>query len=378
MQVKSKIFGWFTTFFFGAACVNLYAQQDFSMWVQADLAGLTLENTAMYPDSSFFANPIGTVMAESMVRVRKRSRQMHDDDTQKQQFYWFEIETERGEKGWIFGDALAFSVPSHQLPPKARALHKSFQLLKEPLGRSQVWFAKVEGQDKQDAGFSNYAEYFLAFTQVETGKTIFVIVGHQNQYSSSTFYDVTLEPVSDENFPDIIIHSVRSDADAQYKEFQIKKQQRLQWDNIYQTDDRLEDSEPPFTSKDFNLEPPFLRTEYIRGSFKNQWFASLPKNLDPRTVFLRLGSKTEVYRPLNVQFETLYAQSETTLKGRAKKNLSLRERIHAAPFANLPMGAEVIIYGVIRERNFFLVGYKDKIGYVPVNDVEVTTGWLLR
>ena len=85
-------------------CLLAFAKVEGHDWVMQGKAVAALGNLGLYKDSTFSSNTVAFYKEGELFRLLGETKQLHEDDTQRQLYKWYRVQAQNGKIGWLFGD----------------------------------------------------------------------------------------------------------------------------------------------------------------------------------------------------------------------------------------------------------------------------------
>ena len=106
---------------FSIAFANQATAHD---WVIEGRAIVALGNLGLFADSTFASNTVSFHKEGEIFRFLDMTKQLHEDDAQKQLFPWYKVETTSGKIGWLYGDIVVVILPRFKVTETVADFYK--------------------------------------------------------------------------------------------------------------------------------------------------------------------------------------------------------------------------------------------------------------
>jgi len=103
-------------------CLSLHAQTLDVIF--QNKAATALNTVTLYPDTSFTKHSNIECKAGELFEIISTSYYEHEDAAQNQKFKWYQVKTQTGATGWVYGDGLAVMLPDAHVEAALRNYHK--------------------------------------------------------------------------------------------------------------------------------------------------------------------------------------------------------------------------------------------------------------
>jgi len=184
-----------------------------------------LNTVTLYPDSSAFSNSHTRFSEGELLEVIGESTLEHLDDSQNQKFKWFQVRSQAGEEGWIFGDGIAVVMPIEKINKQLLDFHKQRIKLNSGFEKSVMWIGAIEGRDNlHDNDFLNptYHEYYLVITN-EFGKSVHINFESQSAMGRTETRQIQMLDLTGDQVVEVMLQtsSFNSSSELENRTFEI-------------------------------------------------------------------------------------------------------------------------------------------------------------
>ncbi len=297
---------------------------------------LVLSPISIFADSSFSAATVGHLTPGQLVEVLQKSKVLHEDKTQTQQFFWYLVADTLNHTGWTMGDEIAIlDLAPNQLTQTDQMSGGPYTI--GPNFEESVFFwGKTYGKDDLSSHFSasnQYHENYIVFVN-PNGETKHLPVGTQSERGTNICKGIYFADLTKDGYQEIILYRSLSgkEMDEEVRKLEIYQlvdgafkmifEQRL---NLY--------FDSPLTSparfKFVDITPDGIRIEYPDyGDCASTHFGVGIQN-QPVTFQKCMSWVTESYTwdKVSSQFNHFYAPSSLPLRAHIKKEaIFLREK----------------------------------------------------
>lgn len=281
--------------------------------------GIALQTQWIYKDSSF-SKPSNVQLREGETfTVIAETNQEFENADQNQTFKWFQINTIAGNKGFVFGDAVAISAEPGNFPP---VFHSWFQrpvAFAPPFSEAIIFPASVEGHDlsqNHQLFQPEYKEYYLVIAN-KSGFGVSVLCGSVNQYGDQLPIRITLKDITLDNIQDLIIETQSTvpgqairDRNIEIWSFLSKSFQKIYEDKL--SLGLGQELPAPSLYKHVYITPGKIRIAFLDYPLCN---ASIHRNLPdlPQngSRCVQYVTDTQVWDNRSKSFKSLYGESKT-------------------------------------------------------------------
>jgi len=319
--------------------------------------GVVVNTMTIHRDSTF-AKPLDDVFrAGDLVQIIGETKKEHEDDAQKQLYKWYQVRSQNGQTGWVFGDGLAIKEQV-QLLPKLLAPHQ-YTKYKFTSGfeKSMIWFASILGRDANN-GFGilgkGYQETYLMITN-DLGNTLQVPITGYSQFGERTLDAFSIQEITNDQSPEIILQKSTTSEHNEIPEkaLEIYGLQGGSLAKIF--DERLN-----------TREGRFKYLEIDQGLIRGFYFETKGNEV-------ALNSFTYFWNGINRKYATLYPTSSAVIRGTAKSNntkIYSSRRTNSSIIGNINIGEKVNI--ISWGKDFLEVQNSNgHVGYVRLSSLQV-------
>jgi hypothetical protein len=168
-------------------------------------SGVILNKTPFFPDSTFFKHTNEVLHTGDIVKVLGQTKVMKEDQEQSQAFHWYNVQKEDGNKGWVYGDALALPLPPRMLDDSLRKWNGKREEINGDL--YNVWFAQIKGKDLPDSKNKlsyDYSEMYLVFTN-SVKKSFWVNIFNEGVQGKENTLSISIKNVLGKNQKGLVL-----------------------------------------------------------------------------------------------------------------------------------------------------------------------------
>ncbi len=368
------------------------------VWLFAQANGqvqhaLVLSPIEIFQDSSFASPSIHTLREGQLVEVLAKSGSLHEDKTQTQRFFWYQVKDQSHHIGWAMGDELAILNLAPSKFAGMNSLTGGPYSIGDGFEESVFYWGETSGKDDISSHFSKNNEYhenYLVFINPEN-ETKFLPVGTQSERGNNTCIGLYFADLTKDGHQEIILYRSLTGKEMEEEVRKLEIYQLVDGDfqNIF--DQRLNlYFEPGVTSpgrfKFVDINPDGIRMEYPAYTSCSGSQFGVPITPQPVTYQKCLSWVTESYtwNKINNQFSHFYQPSALPFRAKIKQDaIYLRERpdLRSASIKLLQrkdrlkviahLEKIINIKGRKVDRVFFLVKSSDGIvGYLPSEQLQ--------
>ncbi|NNE29872.1 MAG: SH3 domain-containing protein [Saprospiraceae bacterium] len=298
--------------------------------------GILVNNSQLHTDSSFSTATSTLAYAGEKVIILESTASWLEDDSQKQLFPWWKVQTSKGDEGWVFGDALAVRDNKENLPQGLHASHESQIDFGRGFETSELWFGVIAGSDMA-AGLSilpkSYLETYLVITNPDDA-CIFLPLSGESTFGKTVVDFLDICETTGDDRPEIIVQKISKG---------IEDDESSTWIDVFSFQGgsfkKVFGEVLEGDSRDD------IHLDFSNGSIQS---AMLKETEDTWELF----SQTWFWNAGKKSFEILYPEKRSILKA-----TSLRSSLH---FTESPYG---FLRGQIeKEEEFYIQGFQKKSG----------------
>lgn len=303
-------------------------------WVLESKSATALNTVTLYPDSSFFKHSNRFFEEGTLFEVLDETIEEHEDSGQDQKFKWYKVKTNTGRVGWVFGEGLAVIVPDYSVDQQIQKYHKRKIQLTSGFENALMWVAAIQGRDnfhQQDYLNPIYNEYYLVITN-QFGKSVHINISGVNARGQSQLTNFDLVDVNQDQIPDIVVQTISSsnENDLQHRNLEIYSTQAGTLMKVLE--ERLtltyeDDLKSPALSKSIEIEEGIIRVEYVDYLLCEDYQQPISVQAIGNDMerCMEYVTYSYIWNPRKKQFETLYDESRTTVKGSSTYETYLKE-----------------------------------------------------
>ncbi len=233
-------------------------------------AATSLNSVTLYPDTSFTKHSDIQYKAGELFEIIGTSHHEHEDAAQNQKFKWYQVKTQTGATGWIYGDGLAVMLPDAHVEPSLRNFHKKRYGFNNGFEKAVLWVAAMEGRDnfhEQDYLNPLYKEFYLVLTN-DQGRSVQVNYAGESAMGKSNLKLFQFYDVSGDKIPELIfqksIHPTGMDFENRSLEiYSFQAGTLLQVFKERMTLNFTDKLPSPSLFKFIEIDGPLIRVEYI-------------------------------------------------------------------------------------------------------------------
>lgn len=291
--------------------------------------GTALNGVTMYPDSSYFNQPLQRFAEGTLFKIVEETALEHLDDSQNQKFKWFKVKSQTGKTGWIYGDGLAVVMPPDKISSKLKDFHKQKISLDNGFENSVLWIAFIEGRDNlHDNDFLNptYHEYYVVLTN-EHGKSAHINYESQSAMGRKEVKRFEVLDLTNDGIVEFLLqsksYSSSSDLENRVLEiFSLQSGTLLKVLNERMTLTYDDDLISPAMFKSIEVSEQSIRVEYV-DFLKCKRF-SLPFDFDKKSQTqercLEFVTYTYAWDTRKKRFVQFYKKNKSPLKGIVRRS----------------------------------------------------------
>jgi hypothetical protein len=377
--------GWITFLLF-AGLVPALAQAN--NVAGQDRIAVALLNLRLYQDSSFIKPTEINYREGETFNVLAETVREHLDNSQDQKFKWFYVSSRDGNKGWIFGDAIAVILSDDKVSEAFKPYHKQAYHFNNGFESAVLWFGQIEGHDNfSEIEVRNplYREVYLVIT-AERGFSAAVPISSLSTQGSSEIERLIIEDVTGDSIPELLLEFVSRNVGSPIKQvkFEIhafisgslvrvfEEQMNMQW-----TDTKA----APIPTRAIDIESNLIRTAWIDYGDDLDTAAHIEKRaITYKTYTHHWVEGKKSYKPL-------YALSEVPITGRIKSPTPLFDsHLPIGQFLGLLAVTTDFVVQAISERTFeynqkmvteillLIKTTDDRQGWISGSQVDIAAG----
>lgn len=353
-------------------------------------SGIVLSNTHFFADSTFESKTIGVIEKGMLVNVRLKTKKDHSDMDEEQKFPWYQIKNNKGQTGWVFGDALAVNISKTDIAKGLLDVHQVNVKFGEGYENSFVWIARLKGIEnlyEQDYMNPPYQEDYLVVTN-ETGESVFHYLAGESVLGNKTVTKIFLHDLTGDRRPEFFmelnVYSTESFRNS--KEFIVMSLVDGKFISLFEEDLTLLDAEYkplPSLYKFVEVKGELIRIEFVNFVNCEGSKTKIPK--DPMKKFkencIELDVSVYKWDKSSASFKEFYERSNV----HPIAKISVPETdLNARPFLvphNKAILNDTQILNIIkhsvgenngRKGDFFYVKMQGgRRGYVPANLIRL-------
>ena len=353
---------------------------------------LVLSPVELLADSSFAADTKGTLAKGQLVEILQHSQVLHEDKTQTQQFYWYQVKDQDQNRGWVQGAELALLhlnpakyIGIEQLTGGAYNMGIGFD-------SSVFYWGEVIGKDDVSSHFSSdnvYRENYLVFVNPQN-KVIYLPAGTQSERGDNICQGVYFADMTGDGYQEIVLYRslTGKEMDEEVRLVEVYQLVENQFQLIFEQ--RLNISfasmiPSPARYKFIDIQPDGIRIEYPQyASCGATHFGEIIKNQEVTyQKCMSWVTETFTWDKVSHRFNHFYQPSSLPLRAKTNQNGSfLREQpdIRSESILTLQSGMRLKVLAHLEKivtiknkkvaRIFFLVKTNDgTIGYLPSSQI---------
>jgi hypothetical protein len=184
--------------------LNLQAQGHELIF--ASKAASSINTVTLFPDTSLTKHSNIVYQQGTLFEVLAESKLEHEDASQNQKFKWYQVKTNDGRIGWVFGDAVAVIIPEENLDSVLSSFHKKRFMFNNGFEKAVTWVAEMKGRDnfhKKDYLNPIYKEYYLMVTN-EKGQSVQINFAGESAAGKSNLFQFQMADLSGDKIPEFI------------------------------------------------------------------------------------------------------------------------------------------------------------------------------
>ncbi len=249
-------------------CILAFAKLEGHDWVMQDKAVAALGNLGLYSDSTFSSNTVSFYKEGALFRLLGETKQLHEDDTQRQLYKWYKVQGQNGKIGWLFGDMIVVMVPNDKVAEAVQPFNKKQYDFGPKIGKAAIWIGKVEGRDIVDQNRYSYKEEFLMVTN-ELGKTSAIELNSNRLQGSTHVRKMEIEELTGDEFPEILLQKISYSKREYYSNLnaEIYSFKEAMAEKVFEETMNLssQGADSPLKYKYLDARPGKIRFEYIQS-----------------------------------------------------------------------------------------------------------------
>lgn len=368
-------------------CFFFSNQVEAHKWVTEGRAIVALDNLGLFSDSTFAGNTVSFHKEGEIFRFLDMTKQLHEDDAQKQLFPWYKVETLSGKTGWLYGDVVMVMLPRMKVSETLSDFFRKRFDFEAGFSDAILWVGAVTGREiiSSDKRYHPiYREEYLILTD-SSGVSRSVSINSNKLYGSTHLKKVEIADVTGDDVPEIILQKI-SYAKRNYTNTLLTQifafAENGEPINIFEESLNVPDTESgsPMKFKFLDIRPKTIRIEHVGGIECKGEFRVKGQ---PETC-LRHFTESYFWNEKKFLFESLREPFRAPVKGISKKDkIALRRKPSGRASSVTQLYRNNLVY-IVREvsttiqvngkpRQEFWLYVREaggKYGYLRAKDVE--------
>lgn len=354
-------------------CLSAFAQNGTGL---IPAFGMGIGDNSIHQDSSFSSSATAILAGGENAKILSRSSKQHDDNSQKQLFYWYQIETASGKVGWVYGDGFAIPEQKKLLPINLQKFQNTTQDFGNGFSDMKMWFGVISGRDLgSSSNFmgSYYLETYLILTATN-GKSLYVPLSGESFFGKTIVDHFEISEVNGNNQPEIIVQKTTQD---------IERNIASQWVDIYAIQGgSLTKVFGEALSGQNDIFQGDMHLEIDNGFIRTHRLA-----LGQDKSIVKLVEETWYWNPTSKVYEIIYPQNTAVLPAKTNRsNISFRSTIQGGAQTFLSENTTTYIQGWEKTAGGIwkvkVLTKSGQLGYLYQNDLNqdffAHNDWLVK
>lgn len=341
-----------------------------------------LSGVALFPDSTYEQKSKHSYPEGELFEIIGETSLQHEDDSQNQKFKWYQVKTQDGKIGWVFGDALAVALSEEMVDEELRVYHKRDISLNNGFEKAIIWLAIIEGRDNlHDQDYLNppYKEFYLVITN-ERGKSVHLNISGVNAQGRMDLRDLRLYDTTGDDVPEIILQtsSFTANQDLEHRNLEIYSLKAGLLTRVLEERMTLtyqDDLPSPALFKQVEIEEQLVRVAYVDYVPCKNYSVQEPYNeiKAPQERCLEYVTYTHQWDDSARKYRLIYAESRTVIRAKIRQEGTvLRDEpsVIGQRIRQLPRGERVTV--IKHFERYAVENNKNKV--IPYLYIKLTDG----
>ena len=355
-------------------------------------AATALNTVTLFPDTSLTKHSNFVYQQGELFEILGESYYEHEDASQNQKFKWYQVRTQDGKTGWVFGDAVAVIMADQFVEPAISSFHKKRFMFNNGFEKAVMWIASLEGRDnfhEQDYLNPAYKEYYLVITN-EKGRSVQINFAGESATGKSGLHHFQMTDLSGDKIPEFIFqkNNLPTGSDMENRDLLIYSFQAGTLLKVFEERLTLHyegNLASPSLYKSIEIEGPSIRVEYIdylscedysqsfetdkqsQGSERCMEYVTYSFQWDARTnSYYQIYEESRTPVKATMRFNGIYLKTAPKITG---SNIRIIQRSEI--FNIVKHHEEFILHRSkkILDTYFYIVLPSGKKGYISANKV---------